>query len=162
AQGLADDVWHEKSLGLLRRASIAPDRTLAWLAGKLGAAWVLMLAIAGLAGLLGAFAFDVAPALALLAASWASAVGVLLTLLMFAIASLAKSHRASGLITNLVLFPMLMLGGSFFPFEAMPGWIRAVGRWTPNGWGMNVLKTILASEATASSMASAVLVLAAA
>jgi ABC-type Na+ efflux pump permease subunit len=160
AQGLADDVWREKSLGLLRRASIAPDRTLAWLAGKLLAAWLVMLAVALLAALFGAIVFDVDAGRSLLAALWASAVGVLLTLLMSALATLARSHRASGLVTNLVLFPMLMLGGSFFPFEAMPQWIRAIGRWTPNGWGMTVLKSILDAQASASSLAAAAGVLA--
>jgi len=36
-----------------------------------------------------------------------------------------------------------MLGGSFFPFEAMPGGLARVGRLTPNGWALTVFKQIL-------------------
>jgi ABC-type multidrug transport system permease subunit len=36
-----------------------------------------------------------------------------------------------------------MLGGSFFPFEAMPAGMAALGRKTPNGWALEELKAIL-------------------
>jgi len=39
--------------------------------------------------------------------------------------------------------PLMMLGGSFFPFEAMPAWMAAAGRWTPNGLGVATLKELL-------------------
>jgi ABC-type multidrug transport system permease subunit len=42
-----------------------------------------------------------------------------------------------------VLFPLFMLGGSLFPSEAMPAWMAAIGRWTPNGWAVEQLKAIL-------------------
>jgi ABC-type uncharacterized transport system permease subunit len=43
----------------------------------------------------------------------------------------------------------MMLGGSFFPFEAMPRWMAAVGRWTPNGQAVARLKEILDGTASA-------------
>jgi ABC-type multidrug transport system permease subunit len=36
-----------------------------------------------------------------------------------------------------------MLGGSFFPFEAMPDWMVAAGTSTPNGWALLRLRAIL-------------------
>ena len=36
-----------------------------------------------------------------------------------------------------------MLGGTFFPFEAMPKQMAAIGRWTPNGWLLLQFKAIL-------------------
>ena len=57
-----------------------------------------------------------------------------------------KDWRSKGVIGNVVisavLFPLLMLGGSFFPSEAMPGWMAQVGRWTPNGWAVERLKAL--------------------
>ena len=37
----------------------------------------------------------------------------------------------------------MMIGGSFFPFEAMPSWMRAVGAWTPNGLAVIQLRELL-------------------
>ena len=34
----------------------------------------------------------------------------------------------------LTLFPLLMAGGSFFPLAALPDWIAAIGRLSPNGF----------------------------
>jgi ABC-type multidrug transport system permease subunit len=42
-----------------------------------------------------------------------------------------------------VLFPLMMIGGNFFPLEAMPDWMARIGRFTPNGWSMQQLKSIL-------------------
>ena len=50
------------------------------------------------------------------------------------------------MLSNLVLFPIVMLGGSFFPFEAMPEWMAAIGRWTPNGLALVRLKEIVAGQ----------------
>jgi ABC-type multidrug transport system permease subunit len=47
---------------------------------------------------------------------------------------LASTRRAANLITSMLLFPLLMAGGSFFPFAALPEWIAAIGRNTPNGF----------------------------
>ena len=42
-----------------------------------------------------------------------------------------------------VMFPLMMIGGSFFPFEAMPDWMAAIGKLTPNGWALQQLKAII-------------------
>jgi ABC-type multidrug transport system permease subunit len=54
-----------------------------------------------------------------------------------------------------LVFPLIMIGGSFFPFEAMPAWMVSVGRLTPNGWALQQLKAILLREAEAASLAAA-------
>ena len=51
-----------------------------------------------------------------------------------------------------VVISILFLGGSFFPFEAMPDWLAAIGRWTPNGWAMLQFKAILGGGATAAGL----------
>jgi ABC-type multidrug transport system permease subunit len=36
--------------------------------------------------------------------------------------------------TMVLLFPLMMAGGSFFPLAALPGWIANLGRFVPNGF----------------------------
>jgi ABC-type multidrug transport system permease subunit len=43
----------------------------------------------------------------------------------------------------LILFPLLMAGGSFFPLAVLPGWIAAIGRVSPNGFVADKLTTEL-------------------
>jgi ABC-type multidrug transport system permease subunit len=57
----------------------------------------------------------------------------------------------------MVLFPMMMLGGSFLPFEMMPRWMAALGRLTPNGQGVAQLKAILTGQADPAALAIAAL-----
>jgi ABC-type multidrug transport system permease subunit len=53
----------------------------------------------------------------------------------------------------MVLFPLMMLGGSFFPFEVMPAWMARIGRLTPNGQGVTQLRALLAGQADATALA---------
>jgi ABC-type multidrug transport system permease subunit len=55
----------------------------------------------------------------------------------------ATSQRAAGILGNLVLFPLLMLGGSFVPFAMMPDGLVRAGRLTPNGWAVTQLDAVL-------------------
>ena len=43
----------------------------------------------------------------------------------------------------MIVFPLIMIGGSFFPFEVMPAWMARIGRWTPNGLASRNVKQIL-------------------
>lgn len=153
AEGLADDVWRERALGVLRRSVVGPLGIAPALAGKLFAGWMLMLgtSVAGL--LLAVAAFGVEMSRVPASALWVSAAGVLLLALMVLLKLSTTSQRASGLIGNLVLFPLLMAGGCFIPLEAMPAWMADVGRFTPNGWSLNVLKEILFGEPSVATLA---------
>ena len=42
-----------------------------------------------------------------------------------------------------VTFPLVMAGGAFFPFEAMPEWLARIGKLTPNGWALARFKEIV-------------------
>jgi ABC-type multidrug transport system permease subunit len=56
---------------------------------------------------------------------------------------LCTSRRGGSILTNLLMFPLLMMGGSFFPFEAMPSWMAEAGQFTPNGWILQELKPLI-------------------
>ena len=51
-----------------------------------------------------------------------------------ALQMLFANNRAANLVTTLLLFPLMMAGGSFFPLAALPDWIAAFGRMSPNGF----------------------------
>jgi ABC-type multidrug transport system permease subunit len=65
----------------------------------------------------------------------------------------ARSQRAGSVITFALTFPLMMIGGSFFPFEIMPKTLATIGRLTPNGWALQQMKTIVAREAEPGSLA---------
>jgi hypothetical protein len=143
AQGTSGDLWVERRLGTLRRAATAPGDLAGFLCGKLASTALVMGAIALLgAGALALF-LDVSPLAALLGALWATFAAAALGVLMYVIQALCTSERGGGLVSMLVLFPLLMLGGSFFPFEAMPEGLAAIGRATPNGLALVELIAIL-------------------
>lgn len=156
-QGLSSDVWEEKRFGTLRRAVFAPPSMSAFLAGKLlaGAGLVGAAALVGVA--VGAVFFDLPLPQAPLAIVWTTFAGVALLVYFVLLQLVASSPRAGNVLTTLVVFPAMMLGGSFFPFEAMPAWMAAIGRWTPNGIAVVRLKEIVAAAPDAAGLLTAAL-----
>jgi ABC-type multidrug transport system permease subunit len=143
ATGMSVDIWEEQRLGTLRRALTTPLSAVQLLGGKLLAGIVLMTVIAFVA-LAGAVAlFGIAWTRVPAALAWCSFAGGSLIALMTLLQMLASSQRGADLLANTVVFPLMMIGGSFFPFESMPAWMAAVGRWTPNGLAVVQLKDLL-------------------
>ncbi len=54
-----------------------------------------------------------------------------------------RPRAADSSCSSMIVFPLMMIGGSFFPLEVMPAWMARIGRWTPNGLGVAQLKEIL-------------------
>ena len=143
AQGMSIDVWDEKREGTLQRLLAAPQSAGQLLLGKL-IAGIGVTTVVSVVGLLAAvFWFGVAPSRLPAALLWCAFVsGALVALLTF-LNLFASSQRGAELLSSVLVFPLMMLGGSFFPFEAMPAWMAAAGRWTPNGLGVATLKELL-------------------
>lgn len=155
AQGMSFDVWEEKREGTLRRLLTTPQSAARFLFGKLLAS-LGVTTIVALAGLVAAvFWFDLAwtriPAALLWCAFVSGALVALITLLNL----FAGTQRGAEMLSGIVTFPLMMLGGSFFPFEAMPAWMAAAGQWTPNGLGVARLKELLYGEVSAPALAMA-------
>lgn len=144
AGGLASDVWVEKEAGTLRRALAAPRHARDFLAGKMLAGAAQMAAVSLLAMLFGVFAFRVPWTAVLPAVLWSAFAGTAFLGLLTLAHLYASSARTAGVFSSMLLFPLLMVGGSFFPFEAMPAWLARIGRLTPNGWAVAQLESILA------------------
>ena len=146
ATGLSTDVWSERRLGTLERAIVTPPGVRTFVAGKwlAGATALALVAAIGLAA--GRWAFGIEIANPVLAFAWLALVGVALLAAFTLVQVLAKSERAASVLVNAVTLPLAMLGGSFFPFETMPGWMVSIGRLTPNGWALLRLREIMGGE----------------
>jgi ABC-type Na+ efflux pump permease subunit len=143
AQGLSGDIWQERESGVLRRVVTTPLGIPRYLVGKLLAATAVLTVIA-LVVLVAGMAYLGLPWSRLpLALVWSVAVGVMLTSMMLAIQVFASTRRGASLLSYAVVMPLMMLGGCMFPLEIMPRWMAAVGRHTPNGWGITHLKSVL-------------------
>jgi ABC-type Na+ efflux pump permease subunit len=149
AQGLSEDIWHERSQGTLRRLRAAPQSTASLLAGKCAASFLALTFVASVVLVIGILYHGLSWSLLPFAALFSGLSGTLLYLLMLALQVIATSQRAGSILSNSIVFPMLMLGGSFFPTEAMPSWMVSFGEWTPNGRAVELLRHWLLDRSTA-------------
>lgn len=143
ATGLSSDVWSERTQGTLRRAISTPRGAATIVAGKWIAGAVALAAVAAIGVAAGAGLFGLEAAHPLLAVAWTTLAGVALLALFTTVQLLARSETAGNVLVGAVTLPLAMLGGSFFPFEAMPGWMVSIGRATPNGFALARLRSIL-------------------
>jgi ABC-type multidrug transport system permease subunit len=143
------DIWQEKSRGTLRRLLTTPQPASALLAGKLAAGTAVVGFVVAVALLAATALFGVPWARLPLAIAWCMFAGAALLALMTLLQVTAASERGAQLLSTLLVFPLMMIGGSFFPFEAMPVWMAAVGQWTPNGLALVRLKEILFGQPSA-------------
>ena len=157
AQGMSFDVWEEKRSGTLRRLMTTPQNPGWLLLGKLlaGIAVTLIVALAGL--LVSVALFNLSWSRIPAALLWCSFVSGALIALLTLLHLFAGSQRGSELLSSVVVFPLMMLGGSFFPLEQMPAWMAAAGQWTPNGLGVARLKDLLYGDVSMAALGYAVL-----
>ncbi|MBI3956942.1 MAG: ABC transporter permease [Candidatus Kerfeldbacteria bacterium] len=63
----------------------------------------------------------------------------------FTISGMAKTVDAVPAIANLIVFPMLFLGGTFFPLESMPGWLQNIVQYLPLTYLSDALRGVMAN-----------------
>ncbi len=145
-EGLSGDLWRERTQGTLRRALASPHSIRTFLIGKMLAGALVIAAICLIALSAHSVFFGLGPARLPLALAWSVFSGTVFLAALMLIQLLASSQRTAGVLTTMILFPLLMVGGSFFPLETMPEWLARIGRATPNGWALTQLKAILAGS----------------
>ena len=122
------------------RASIAAGKvlggaTLAWLQS------VIFLALAPLSGI------RLTLSSVLTAAGVLAVLGIALTAVGFAFAWKVDSVQGFHAVMNLLLVPMWLLSGAFFPPSGAPGWLAAVMRANPLTYGVAALRWALYGSA---------------
>ncbi|MFA6909101.1 MAG: ABC transporter permease [Patescibacteria group bacterium] len=63
----------------------------------------------------------------------------------FTISGLAKTVEAVPAIANLIVFPMLFLGGTFFPLDTMPSWLQGIVQFLPLTYFSHALREVMAN-----------------
>jgi ABC-type multidrug transport system permease subunit len=141
------DIWKEQLWGTLRRLASTPASMAGFLGGRL-ISLAIILTVVALVGVAGMRWFAHVPVASIpLATLWLVLSGVAFYLFLVTIAVHAGGQRAANVIGNLVVFPLALAGGSFFPFEMMPDWMASIGRLTPNGWAVTQFKAFVAGSA---------------
>jgi ABC-type multidrug transport system permease subunit len=149
ANSYALDIWKERLWGTLRRLATTPVSLGAALGGRLISLALILCGVA-LVGVGGMRWFANVPVASVpLATVWLILSGTVFYLFLVAITIHASNQRVANVIGNLIVFPLALLGGSFFPFEMMPDWMARIGRFTPNGWAITIFKGLVAGSAHA-------------
>ncbi len=147
ANSLGADYWVERDKGTLRRLASAPGAWTGFLAGKAVAAMAVMVFVSSVTLSIGFAYHGVAWSKFALSVLWVSLGGVALFAWFGAIQMLFPNNKAANIMTMVLLFPLMMVGGSFFPFEALPDWVADMGRIAPNGYVVDRMSDVL-SKAT--------------
>ncbi len=134
ANGLANDYWRERDSGTLRRLVSAPGVLFTFVAGKAVAALAIVGFVAGVTLLVGFAYHGISWGRFVPALIWVALSGVGLFAWFAAMQMLFTNSKAANVVSLIVVFPLLMAGGSFFPLAALPDWIAAIGRLSPNGF----------------------------
>lgn len=147
AQGMSYDVWREKDQGTLARLMCSPASASTFVLAKMVSSALVMVVVAAAGLVLGFVSFGLSGAALPGALAWAAYSGACMFLLFLAVQMLASSSRGANVLTTTLLFPLMMIGGTFFPFESMPTWMADIGSFTPNGIAVIQLKNILSDGA---------------
>lgn len=145
AQGLSADYWKERETGTLRRLVSTPGLLSRFVYGKALAAAVVVGLLGVITLTLGFFYHDIAWSKFIPSVVWVTISGVGLFAWFSALQMLFPNQKAANLLTSILLFPLLMIGGSFFPLDVLPDWIAAIGRLSPNGFVVDRLTGELTS-----------------
>jgi len=143
AFALSNDIWKERQGGTLRRVIASGSNAGAFLAGK-SVAFLAVALTFGAAGLIaGRLLLALTVSQPVRALIWIGAAAVSLYLMMLFLQTCSDNARTGNILGNLALLPFLLAGGCIFPFELMPAGFVHIGRWTPNGWALLELKSML-------------------
>lgn len=146
ANSLAVSIWDDARNGVIPRLSSTPAALGSYFNGQAIGATLVFAMIAVLLGILGGWYFALPwhklPVMML----WLVFSGLVIYQLFAALALIMPSAKVANIVVNATTFPLLMLGGSFFPMEAMPAWLAAVGQYLPNGFLLKGLKDWLVRD----------------
>ena len=66
----------------------------------------------------------------------------------FTISGLAKTTESVPAIANIVVFPMMFLGGTFFAVSGMPGWLQVIAKLLPLTFFSSALRDVMTKGST--------------
>lgn len=133
-------IWDDATNGVIPRLSSTPSALSAYFNGQVLAATLLFTIIVVFLGLFGGFYFDIPIQKLPLMMVWMVFSGLVIYMLFCMISLLMPTAKSAVIVINATSFPLMMLGGSFFPLETMPNWLATMGQFLPNGFLLKGLK----------------------
>ena len=76
--------------------------------------------------------------------------GIAAALLMATVHAFVRAYtlvESVPALANLIVFPMLFLGGTFFPVTGMPGWLQAIAKLLPLTFFSTALREVMTKDA---------------
>ena len=146
ANGQSSSFWTEKEKGTLGRWVASPNAFYAFWVAQWFTAMLLTAIVAAPIMLAGFLYLGLSFEKFFSSLAWLALTGPILFAVLSLIQVLAPSKKVGGMISTLVMFPLLMAGGSFFPTETMPKFIAVIAQYTPYGRVIEPLKAYLTGE----------------
>ncbi|MCF6299742.1 MAG: ABC transporter permease [Proteobacteria bacterium] len=137
---LAVSFWDEKDNGVIPRLASAPTALSHYLLGKMMNATLVFAVIALVLGTLGVLHYKMSISHIIVLSFWLVLSGLVIWSLVSSLVFIMPTKKSANIIANAMIFPMIMLGGSFFPMESMSGWMVKIGGFLPNGYMLKALK----------------------
>ncbi|MFC3192791.1 ABC transporter permease [Marinicella sediminis] len=140
ANALAVAIWDDASNGVIPRLAATPSALGGYFNGQVMSAMALLGLLATVLSVLGSWYFNLPLSQLPLMIVWLVFSGLVIWMLFTALALLMPTAKVANITINATTFPLLMLGGSFFPMESMPPWLAGMGQFLPNGFLLKGLK----------------------
>jgi len=145
-QGPFQEVLSEKAAHTLSRLLASPVTLRQFLLSKMIRCFLLCVIVQSALLLLSGLAFGMRwgnPAIlavAVVMSAW-SMMGLLALLY-----SLARTREQASSISSIIILGLSMLGGSMFPFEQLPGFLQALGHFTPHRWSIVAFQCVIRAK----------------
>lgn len=146
ANSLAVSIWDDANNGVIPRLSSTPTALGDYFKGHMLGAVSLFFLIALLLAVLGGWYFALPWNKLPIMVLWLVFSGLVIYQLFCTLALVMPSGKVANTVVNATTFPLLMIGGSFFPMESMPDWLAAIGQYSPNGFLLMGLKDWLVRD----------------
>jgi ABC-2 type transport system permease protein len=147
--GMSQEIWQERRTGAVRRVAGTPAGIRPFLAGKLAATFVVLLLAIGISFAAERVVFDIPMRAWALAVAWSGCAGLVAYCGLLVVQLLLASERTASTVSAIAMVPLALLGGCFFPLEFMPENFARRAAYTPNGWMLVTLRSILSAPMAA-------------
>jgi len=143
---LAILIWEDLQSGVLTRLSATSRVLSAYYFGQQWAVLVIFGGIVLLLSVLGGLYFGLPVQQWPLLIIGLLVSGFVMWQILLSLVFLMPTQRSANIVVNAAIFPILMLGGSFFPMEALPDWLAQIGMYFPNGFFLQAIKDALFNQ----------------
>lgn len=158
-------IWMQgKTSGLFKKLVTTPMTKGQWLTSKILCGLVMLAVSLTIIMVAGTLFYGIKIAITPVAVMVIVAGTALFSGLGMVLTCFTKTEESSNMAVGVIMFPMMFLGGTFFPLEQMPSYLRGIAEVMPLTWMNNALRDsmIYGNDAAALVALAAILVLGAA